>query len=133
MPVYMNSLSNAVFAYKPPLLNRFFTGIEEVKSLPERIIFNCLGFGSKKVFNDNHMIPIRGQLLIVPQAHQENYILHHKFEEGRKTFVLFPRPSQKQCIIGLTYEIGVDDPRTDKVLCDELFNNAQQFFQGNLR
>lgn len=36
---------------------------DDVLSLKERHIFNCLGFGSREIFNDNKMKAIKGHVL----------------------------------------------------------------------
>lgn len=41
---------------------------DEVKALPEKLVFNCTGLGAKALFDDKELIPVRGQLtFLVPQ------------------------------------------------------------------
>lgn len=38
-------------------------------SLSEQVIVNCTGLGAKKLFGDDELVPVRGQLsVLVPQA-----------------------------------------------------------------
>ena len=40
----------------------------ELARLPERVIFNCTGLGSRELFGDEELIPVRGQLeVLLPQ------------------------------------------------------------------
>jgi glycine/D-amino acid oxidase-like deaminating enzyme len=41
---------------------------EEVARLRENVIFNCTGLGARALFNDEKLIPVRGQLeVLLPQ------------------------------------------------------------------
>jgi D-amino-acid oxidase len=42
-------------------------------SLPESIIVNCTGLGSKIIFNDQELIPIKGQYTICVPQPEVNY------------------------------------------------------------
>jgi len=47
---------------------RTFDTPQDLMTLPERIIVNCTGLGSLTLFNDQELIPVKGQLsLLVPQ------------------------------------------------------------------
>ena len=45
-----------------------FRSREELARLREPVIFNCTGLGSRALFNDEELIPVRGQLeILLPQ------------------------------------------------------------------
>jgi glycine/D-amino acid oxidase-like deaminating enzyme len=45
-----------------------FRSREEIAALPEPIIFNCTGLGARSLFDDQGLIPVRGQLeVLLPQ------------------------------------------------------------------
>jgi glycine/D-amino acid oxidase-like deaminating enzyme len=47
---------------------RRFATPDEVAALPERLVFNCTGLGSRALFGDKALRPVRGQLaILVPQ------------------------------------------------------------------
>jgi glycine/D-amino acid oxidase-like deaminating enzyme len=47
---------------------RDFRSREEVARLPEPLVFNCTGLGSRDLFNDEKLMPVRGQLeVLLPQ------------------------------------------------------------------
>jgi D-amino-acid oxidase len=47
---------------------RKFDTPRDLMSLPESIIVNCTGLGSKTLFNDGELVPIKGQLTFcIPQ------------------------------------------------------------------
>jgi glycine/D-amino acid oxidase-like deaminating enzyme len=47
---------------------RAFATPADVATLPERLVFNCTGLGSRDLFDDQELHPIRGQLaILIPQ------------------------------------------------------------------
>src|SRR3546814_9634066 len=44
---------------------RGFASPAEIASLPETLVFNCTGLGTRELFGDSDLIPIRGQLTIL--------------------------------------------------------------------
>jgi D-amino-acid oxidase len=52
-----------------------FHDIAEITTLPEPVVVNCSGLGSRVLFSDTELIPIKGQLtLLLPQP-EVNYIV----------------------------------------------------------
>jgi D-amino-acid oxidase len=52
--------------------------LENIDALSEQVVVNCMGLGSKSVFNDEEIMPISGQLAcLIPQA-EINYKLTTK-------------------------------------------------------
>ena len=52
---------------------RSFANASELIGLSESLIFNCTGLGAKELFNDQELVPIKGQLsFLLPQA-EVNY------------------------------------------------------------
>lgn len=48
-----------------PIEIRDFHEAKDLLSLPRPVIVNCTGLGAKALFNDEGMIPIKGQLTIL--------------------------------------------------------------------
>ncbi|HEY5712849.1 MAG TPA: FAD-dependent oxidoreductase [Allosphingosinicella sp.] len=47
---------------------RSFAAPADIATLPERLVFNCTGLGSRDLFDDQALHPIRGQLaILIPQ------------------------------------------------------------------
>jgi glycine/D-amino acid oxidase-like deaminating enzyme len=48
---------------------RRFAAPAEIAALPERLVFNCTGLGSRELFGDKELHPVRGQLaVLIPQT-----------------------------------------------------------------
>ena len=43
---------------------RKFDTPRDLMSLNESVIVNCTGLGSKTIFNDNKLVPVKGQLTV---------------------------------------------------------------------
>lgn len=66
--VYMNALLRDFFIAGGKIVVKEFHSREEIAALSEPVIFNCTGLGARKLFNDDLLIPVRGQLeVLLPQ------------------------------------------------------------------
>jgi glycine/D-amino acid oxidase-like deaminating enzyme len=67
-PVYLNALLRDFYLAGGKLVVKEFRNREELKRLPEQVIFNCTGLGARALFGDQQLIPVRGQLeVLLPQ------------------------------------------------------------------
>jgi D-amino-acid oxidase len=75
IPSYLQKLTGDFLSFGGKVHIREFTSLEQVDALPERCIVNCTGLGSKALFQDEHLLPIAGQLsFLIPQP-EINYRL----------------------------------------------------------
>ena len=67
-PIYLPAMLTDVRIAGGKVVVREVKGLEEVRGLPEKLVFNCTGLGAKALFGDEELTPIRGQLtFLVPQ------------------------------------------------------------------
>lgn len=67
-PVYLNALLRDFYIAGGKLVVKEFRNREELKRLPEQVIFNCTGLGARALFGDQQLEPVRGQLeVLLPQ------------------------------------------------------------------
>jgi glycine/D-amino acid oxidase-like deaminating enzyme len=67
-PIYLPAMLTDVRIAGGKVVVREMKGLEEVRGLPEKLVFNCTGLGAKALFGDEDLTPIRGQLtFLVPQ------------------------------------------------------------------
>ena len=52
---------------------RKFDTPRDLMSLPESIIINCTGQGSKTLFGDDELVPVKGQLTVCVPQPEVNY------------------------------------------------------------
>jgi D-amino-acid oxidase len=66
--LYLDRLVRDFMIFGGKIVIRKFDTVRDLMSLPESLVVNCTGLGSKTLFNDNEIEPIKGQLtLCVPQ------------------------------------------------------------------
>ena len=67
--IYLDALVRDVLRYGGRIVIRKFESPRDLMSLTEPIIVNCTGLGSKALFNDEELVPVKGQLTVmVPQT-----------------------------------------------------------------
>jgi D-amino-acid oxidase len=66
--IYLDALMNDFLLWGGKVVIRKFETPRDVTSLSENVIVNCTGLGSKALFNDPELAPLKGQLVVlVPQ------------------------------------------------------------------
>jgi glycine/D-amino acid oxidase-like deaminating enzyme len=67
-PLLLNALISDFRIAGGKVVGRELKSPAEVQGLTEKLVFNCTGLGAKALFDDQEMIPVRGQLtFLVPQ------------------------------------------------------------------
>ena len=77
---------------------RKFATPADIASLPESLVFNCTGLGSRDLFGDQLLTPIRGQLAILEPQPEVRYAAQGDFG------YMFPRADG--ILLGGTFERG---------------------------
>ena len=75
IPRYLKGLMDGFLAFGGKISIREFHSLEEVDSLPEPCVMNCLGLGAREVFGDENLIPVAGQLSFLLPQPELNYCL----------------------------------------------------------
>jgi D-amino-acid oxidase len=66
--IYLDALMNDFLLWGGKVVIRKFDTPRDVAALNENVIVNCTGLGSKALFNDPDLMPLKGQLtLLMPQ------------------------------------------------------------------
>jgi glycine/D-amino acid oxidase-like deaminating enzyme len=66
--VYLDALVRDVLLFGGHIVIRKFESPRDVMSVPERVVVNCTGLGSRALFDDQSMVPLKGQLTeLLPQ------------------------------------------------------------------
>jgi glycine/D-amino acid oxidase-like deaminating enzyme len=45
----------------------------DITALPEQVVINCTGLGSKALFNDPDLVPLKGQLIVLEPQPEVQY------------------------------------------------------------
>ncbi|HZL94388.1 MAG TPA: FAD-dependent oxidoreductase, partial [Vicinamibacterales bacterium] len=66
--IYLDALMSDFLLWGGRVVIRKFETPRDVAALTENVIVNCTGLGSKALFNDSELMPLKGQLtLLMPQ------------------------------------------------------------------
>jgi hypothetical protein len=99
---------------------RKFASPADIAALPEPLVFNCTGLGSRDLFGDQDLHPARGQLAILePQPEVE-----YAFTGGPG--YMFPRPDG--IILGGTFEVDQWDTTPDPARIQRIIADHKRFF-----
>ena len=98
---------------------RFADKADLLASVPQKVIVNCTGLGAKKLWDDSKMIPIKGQLALLPAQPALQYLY------GQNGY-LFPRSDH--VVIGGTFEEGVNNETPDEAVCEALVRHVASLF-----
>ena len=111
---YMAQLTEDFLRAGGKMRIRRFQSPAELAELPERLIFNCTGLGSRELFGDMELGPVRGQIVVLAPQRQVNYA--YTLPAG----YMFPRADG--IILGGTFERGewstVPEPATIRHIVD---------------
>jgi len=101
---------------------RKFNSPTEIAALPEALVFNCTGLGSRDLFNDQDMHPARGQLAILEPQPEVRYAAQGEFG------YMFPRADGIVC--GGTFEVDQWDATPDPARITRIIERHKAFFRG---
>jgi len=101
---------------------RKFATPADIATLPETLVFNCTGLGSRELFNDQDLHPARGQLAILEPQSEVQYA----FTGGPG--YMFPRPDG--IILGGTFEVDEWDTTPEPATIQRIIASHKRFFSG---
>ena len=103
---------------------RRFANAAELAELPECLVFNCTGLGSRELFGDTELGPVRGQIVVLAPQPEVQYAL--TLPAG----YMFPRPDG--IILGGTFERGEWSTVPEPTAIHGILRSHQRLF-SNLR
>jgi D-amino-acid oxidase len=101
---------------------RDFQTPQAIAGLPEKLIFNCTGLGSRDLFNDQELHPARGQLAILLPQPEVNYAF-----TGSAGY-MFPRADG--IILGGSFELDQWEATPDPARISRIIDRHKRFFAG---
>jgi D-amino-acid oxidase len=101
---------------------RRFATPADIATLPEALVFNCTGLGSRELFGDQDLRPARGQLAILEPQPEVQYA----FTGGPG--YMFPRPDG--IILGGTFEVDQWDTTPEPATIQRIIADHKRFFDS---
>jgi glycine/D-amino acid oxidase-like deaminating enzyme len=99
---------------------RKFATPADIAALPEALVFNCTGLGSRDLFGDQLLTPIRGQLAILEPQPEIGYAF-----TGQAGY-MFPRPDG--ILLGGTFELDQWDATPQPETIAAILASHQRLF-----
>jgi len=101
---------------------RRFATPADIAGLPEKLVFNCTGLGSRELFNDQDLHAARGQLAILEPQPEVRYAALGDFG------YMFPRADG--IILGGTFEVDEWDPTPRAEDIARIIASHKRFFDS---
>jgi D-amino-acid oxidase len=118
-PIFLPKLKTDLNANGVTIVTKKFVSKAAVLALSQKVIVNCTGFGSKALWSDNKLVPIKGQLALLRPQPQLQYLY------GQDGY-MFPRADG--VVIGGTFEEGVNNETISKKKCQSLVDHIKSLF-----
>lgn len=119
---FLGRLTTDVLTAGGKIAVRDFHSPADITALPERLVFNCTGLGSRALFGDTGLQPVRGQLaILLPQPEV-------RYAAAGEWGYMFPRPDG--IILGGTFERGVWDTTPDPARIARIVASHKAVFDG---
>jgi D-amino-acid oxidase len=99
---------------------RKFATPADIAALPESLVFNCTGLGSRDLFSDADLHPVRGQLAILEPQPEIRYAW---LGDG----YMFPRPDG--ILLGGTFEVDQWDASPQPDAIERILSVHKRFFE----
>jgi glycine/D-amino acid oxidase-like deaminating enzyme len=127
VPRYLAAMQDDFRIAGGMVITKEFKRPEDIDALPEMVVVNCMGLGTKEVFNDPELMPIRGQLThLIPQPE-----LTYRFGVASAGLNFNPRGDALSCggsTIPNIWDSTPDPHEVDRVI-DGLISNVETRFK----
>src|SRR5215470_16803359 len=120
--IYLNALMRDFQVAGGKILIREFSTQRDLMTLPEPLIFNCTGLGARTLFQDQELIPIRGQLVFLLPQPEVDYMTN-----GPGSIYMFPR--HDGILLGGSFERGKSNMEVDPAITERILRENGALFQ----
>jgi glycine/D-amino acid oxidase-like deaminating enzyme len=103
--VYLDALVRDVLLFGGDIVHRSFETRRDLASLDESLILNCTGLGARDLFDDEELIPVKGQLVVLVPQEDVRYGTLGGMRPGRG-FPIHMQPRRDGIALGGTAERG---------------------------
>lgn len=121
-PVYLNALMRDFRLAGGRIQVRTFEDRREILGLDEPVIINCTGLGSRELFGDTDLQPIKGQLTVLAPQDEVSYLMIHR------GLYMFPR--RDGILLGGTHERGEWSLRPDQEAISRIVSGHRRIFDN---
>jgi len=120
-PVYLPAITRDFRGAGGRIKVREFADANELLTLDEPVIMNCTGLGSRALFGDNDLIPVKGQLVVLKPEEDINYLMIYR---GKYMF-----PRQDGVLLGGTFEKNEWSLTPDPTATEDILTRHAEIFR----
>lgn len=102
-----------------------FASKKDLEKLSQKIIFNCTGLGSKSLFGDDKLIPIRGHLIYLKPTDGFDSMVAGPLRDDLDLYLI---PLKDKIVLGGSYEMNIEELEPASEICEKILENARLFF-----
>ncbi|MEX2126165.1 MAG: FAD-dependent oxidoreductase [Woeseia sp.] len=121
-PTYLPAVMRDYYSAGGEIVVRTFTDRSDLMSLDQPVIINCSGLGSRDLFGDDELIPVKGQLSVLLPQSDINYLMIYG------GIYMFPR--KDGVLLGGTFERNSWSLATNEGESARVLREHQAFFRG---
>jgi glycine/D-amino acid oxidase-like deaminating enzyme len=108
---------------------RNFADKEEVLALREKVIFNCTGLGAAALFDDQDLVPAKGQLVHLPPDPGVDYMTFGGGDAGENGFLhMFPR--RDVIVLGGIFKLGDSSRNIEAGETERIVQEHRKLFES---
>ncbi|MEJ7777645.1 MAG: FAD-dependent oxidoreductase [Sphingomicrobium sp.] len=119
---FLRQLTRDVLVGGGAIRVRSFATPGDIAALPEALVFNCTGLGSRQLFGDEELYPVRGQLAILLPQPEVRYAI------SSDSGYMFPRPDG--ILLGGTFERNVWGTTPEPAAIARILERHRRIFDG---
>ena len=119
-PIYLDAMLRDVRLAGGRIIVRSFTSAAEIGALPEAAIINCLGLGAGTLFEDEAMVPVRGQMTVLLPQPEIDYIASFGG--------LYMMPRRDGILLGGSYQRGETSLIPDTEIAARILEGHKKMF-----
>lgn len=126
-PLFMNALMQDFLRSGGKMVVREFSDVRQLGELREPLVINCTGLGSKKLFGDQELIPVKGQLtMLMPQPEVD-------YSTALRGEGLYMVPRTDGIILGGSWQKDEWSLTPDPVQSTRILEGHARFFDSRYR
>jgi D-amino-acid oxidase len=125
---YLDALVRDFVLFGGKIVIRKFDTPRDLMSLTESVIVNCTGLGSKTLFNDDELVPIKGQITVCVPQPEVNYRASGRLANSTSPGQINPRSDGIG--LGTSQDLGNWSLEPDQEVINRAVNSAMEFFSG---
>jgi glycine/D-amino acid oxidase-like deaminating enzyme len=122
--IYLEEIMRDVLAFGGKIVVRKFDTPRDLMTIPEPVIVNCTGLGSRELFGDQELTPVKGQLVVLVPQPEVNYTCNGMMP--RSDGIVLGHVMQRG-----EWSLEVDDVERQRVMQEQIENFAgMRSFEG---